>query len=219
MWSRLRGGTTALAAGALLGALSGCSVVPGFAPAVPRASTTPAPVPTAPIPVLTFAGPKPRTAAPALNTTGVAWPAILTSLTRYGQWLLANPDTALVSNVAQPGCAMSNLIAQQAAGLLGDRALLKPVPPVFGPVTGPSPASGSTAAALGNMVTLGVTASRPQEPVLSRTGGRQLAVFDALPRTDLRITLYRAADQKWRLCTVDSTVDWGAPDDPSLPLL
>jgi hypothetical protein len=210
------GGRTGLSVGingALLITLAGCAALPGFAAGpAPGASTAPAPVVTKPIPVLTIPTPRPRTAAPALKTTGVAWPAILASLAGYGQWLLANPDPALVGTVAEPGCGMSNLISRQAAGLLGGRAYLKPSPPVFSAVVGP-------AAAAGNSVTLAVTASRPVESVLSRTGAKPITVFDALPPTDLLITLYRGADTKWRFCTVDPRGDTGAAEDPSVPLL
>jgi hypothetical protein len=207
----VRTGLTAGICGALLAVLAGCSAMPGFA-AAPASSAAPAPVVTKPIPVLTIAAPKPRTAAPALKTTGVAWPAILASLAGYGQWVLANPDPALVAAAAEPGCAMSNLISQQAAGLLSDRAYLQPSPPVFGTVVGPS-------AAPGNSVTLAVTATRPVETVLSRTGAKPITVFGALPPTDLLITLYRGADTKWRFCTVEPRGDSGAPDDGSVPLL
>jgi hypothetical protein len=193
---------------ALLMTLTGCAVT---GTAGTTTAQTPAPVLTAPIPVLTVATPKPRTPAPALKNTGVRWPAILASLSGYGQWVLANPDPALVGAITEPGCAMANLLAQQASGLLGDHAYLKPVPPVFLSVTGPSPAAG-------NAVTLSVSASRPQEAVLSRTGNKPITAFAALPVTDLRITLYRGPKGGWRLCTVDATADSGWPDDPSLPL-
>jgi hypothetical protein len=207
-----RTGLTTGIGGALLVALAGCSALPGFAggPAAPASAS--APVVTKPIPVVTITTPKPRTAAPALKTTGVAWPGILASLAGYGQWVLANPDPALVAPVAEPGCAMSNLMSQQAAGLLGDRAYLKPSPPGFGTVVGPS-------AAVGNTVTLAVTATRPVETVLSRAGAKPITVFDALPPTDLLITLYRGADTKWRFCTVEPRGDSGAPGDASVPLL
>jgi hypothetical protein len=206
--------------GALLAALAGCSALPGFAatpapspaaPAAPAGSATPARV-------VTIATPKPRTAPPALTNAGVAWPAILASLSGYGQWLLANPDPALAGTVAAPGCAMANFISQQATSLLADNAYLKPVPAVFGTISGPSPAPGSTAAVLGSKVTLDVTASRPAETVVSRSG-KPITAFDPLPLTLLQITLYRGADNKWRFCTVDAMADAGTPDDPSVSLL
>lgn len=227
MLGRLRTSTAVAASGTLLAALAGCSALPGFA-ATPISSVAPAPIPTAPIPTVpiptapiparTIATPKPRTPAPALTTTGTAWPAILASLSGYGQWLLANPNPGLVGNVAEPGCAMSDLISRQAAGLLGDRAYLKPSPPMFATVSGPSPAPGSTAAVFGSQVTLDVTASRPPEPVVSRTG-KPFMVFAALPLTALQITLYRAADNRWRFCTVETMADSGATDDPSVALI
>jgi hypothetical protein len=211
--NRLRAGLS----GAVLLALTGCSALPGYV-AAPAPSASPAPTPTTSLQVRTVATPKPSSAAPALKTTGAAWPAILASLAGYGQWLLANPDPALVGNIAEPGCAMANLITQQAAALLDEHAYLKPSPPTFGTVTRPSPAPGSTAAVLGNEVLLNVTASRPQEAVVSRNG-KPITVFAAMPSTPLQITLFRAADSKWRLCMVDALSDSGAPDDPSVPLL
>jgi hypothetical protein len=216
MSGSLRAGLAAGVGGVLLAALAGCSALLG--PAATPATPVP-PAPSYTVPALTVATAKPRIAAPALKTTGVAWPAVLASLSGYGQWLLANPDPALVGNVAMPGCSMYNLIAQQATALLRDQAYLQPAAPVFGPVTGPSPAPGTTAAVLGNEVTLDVTATRPIEAVLSRAGAMQISSFDALPRTTLQITLFRPADNKWRFCTVNAEADTGAGNDPSVPLL
>lgn len=119
MRNRLRTGVPAGISGMVLATLAGCAVPPGSAA---TSATSPSPAPAAPIAVLTITTPKPRTPAPTLKTTGAAWPAILTSLAGYGGWLLANPDPALVGNIAAPGCAVSNLIAQQAAGLLAAHA-------------------------------------------------------------------------------------------------
>jgi hypothetical protein len=63
--------------------------------------------------VVTVAAPKPKTAAPALKTTGTAWPALLASLSGHGQRVLANPDPSKLADVAQPGCAMYNLLSRQ----------------------------------------------------------------------------------------------------------
>ena len=210
----------ALAGGALLAGATGCSMVSGrtAAPAVPASSTPTAAGSATPARVLTVATPRPRTPAPALRTTGTAWPAVLASLAGYGQWLLANPDPALTGGITAPGCAMADLLAEQTAGLLRDRAYVKPSAPVFTSIAGPSPAPGATAAVIGGEVVLDVTASRPAEPVVSRTG-RPITSFEALPATALQITLYRGADQRWRFCTVDAMDDAGAPDDPSVPLL
>jgi hypothetical protein len=201
--------------GALLAASAGCSALLGSA--APVTPPTSAAAPSFPVPVLTVATPRPRSAAPALKSTGTAWPSILASLAGYGQWLLANPDPSLVGNVATPGCATYNLISSQVTGLFRDQAQLKPSAPVFGPVTGPSPAAGATMAALGNEVTLDVTASRPAEAVISRNRGIQVSAFDALPQSALRITLYRGADQRWRFCTVDALP--GTAADGPVPLL
>ncbi|MFG1609795.1 hypothetical protein [Actinoplanes sp. NPDC049265] len=197
----------------VLGTGSGCATVAVTASPPPAASSVPAGSPV-PVQVRTVATPKPRTAAPGLATTGTAWPAVLSSLARYGQWILANPDPAQVGAVATPGCAFSGLLSQQADGLLRDNAYLVPSAPVFGPITGPT-AAGS---GLGTTVTLNVTASRPAEVVMSRSG-RQITAYDTLAVTPLQITLMQGADRKWRFCTVDAMSDAGAPDDPSVPLL
>jgi hypothetical protein len=216
MLGRLRKGAALGMTGTLLVATTGCSAIPGLAATPPAPSTSAAPAPTTPVRVLTIAVPKPRAAAPALKTTGTAWPAILASLSGYGQWVLANPDPALIGNVAEPGCAEANLLSQQAAALLRGRSYLQPSAPVFATVSGPT---GSAVATLGNMATLDVTASRPPEPVLSRTGKKPVGGFGALPLTALRITLFRAADKKWRLCTVDPMPGAAVPGDPPVSLL
>lgn len=200
---------------------SGCAVLTGST-ATPAASAGPAVMPSgsaAPLPVLVASTPPPRSPAPALKQTGTAWPAILASLSGYGQWLLANPDPALARTVAEPGCAMYNLVYGQANSLLRDKTYLQPAAPTFGTVVGPSPAPGATAGALGGKVVLDVTASRPAEPVLSRTGAVRISTFDQLPPTALQITLLRGSDGRWRFCTVEAQADSGAADDPSVPLL
>jgi hypothetical protein len=210
-------------AGGILSALTGCSVLGGSS-AAPSVSSTPAPSSSVswgpPAKVITAVTPKPRTAAPSLKTTGTAWPAILASLTRYGQWLLANPDPALVGAIAVPGCAMFNTVYEQADSLLRDKAYLKPSAAVFGVVTGPSLAPGTGVSALNGHVVLDVTVQRPAEAVVSRSGAKQIGSYDALPAsTALQITLQQGADTKWRFCTVNALDDTGASDDPSVPLL
>jgi hypothetical protein len=193
------------AGAAVLAALAGCSV--GTNPA-PSRSTAPAPSASVnAVPIAT-----PRTAAPALKTTGTAWPAILASLARYGQWILANPDPSQVAKIATAGCSMYGLISQQTTALFEEQAYLKPSPLVFSLVVGPSLVPG-------NEATLSVTASRPAETVVSRLKGTPIASFDVLPQTDLRITLFRGSDNKWRFCTVNAVSDTGDAEDPSIPLL
>ncbi|MFI7597443.1 hypothetical protein [Actinoplanes sp. NPDC049681] len=214
-------GTSVVTAVGITLAASGCAVVTGSA-AGPSASAVPAVVPSgsaAPLPVLVASTPPPRSPAPALKQTGTAWPAILASLTGYGQWALANPNPALARTIAEPGCAMYNLVYDQANGLLRDKTYLQPAAATFGTVVGPSPAPGSPAGALGNKVVLAVTVSRPAEPVLSRSGAVRIGAFDQLPPTALQITLLKGADGRWRFCTVDAESDSGADDDPSVPLL
>jgi hypothetical protein len=218
MRSRLRAGVAAGVGGMLLAGLAGCSALLGAA-ATPAVSASAAPAPSYTVSVVNVATPKPRTAAPTLTTTGSAWPAILASLSAYGQWVLANPDPALVGNVATPGCSMYDLTSQQTTALLEEQAYLKPSAPVFSLVTGPSPTAGSTTAVLGNQVTLSVTASHSAEPVVSRKKSIQIAEFGALAPTRLLITLFRGTDNKWRFCTVTASADTGAADDPTIPLL
>ncbi|AGL16181.1 hypothetical protein [Actinoplanes sp. N902-109] len=215
-------GSATVLAGAVSGALTGCSVLTGSS-VTPAGSVTPVPSASVswapPAKVITAVTPKPRTAAPPLTITGTAWPAILASLTAYGQWLLADPNPALVGNVAAPGCATANTIVELADSLLRDKAYLKPSPVVFGPVTGPSLAPGTTLAALDGEAVLDVTVQRPAEPVMSRSGAVQIGSYDPLPAgTALQITLRQGSDAKWRFCTIDALDDSGAPDDPSVPL-
>jgi hypothetical protein len=202
----------ALGAGALLlSALTGCSALLGSAAAVP--STSAAPPPSYKVTNLTVATPKPKTGAPALKTTGTAWPAILASLSGYGQWVLANPDPSKIADVAEPGCAMYDLLSQQTTALFEEKAYLKPSAPVFTQVVFPSPAPA------GNEITLDVTATRAAEPVLSQSKAAPISTFQPLPATALQITLFQGSDKKWRFCTVDAWSDTGAADDPSVPLL
>ncbi|MGX6607317.1 hypothetical protein ACWKSP_35100 [Micromonosporaceae bacterium Da 78-11] len=198
--------------GVALMLVSGCAA----SSATVSAATTTAPGPqvsAAPAKVVTIATPKPATAAPGVKNTGASWPAILASLSAYGQWSLANPDPANIPTIAVPGCSMANLLAEQTAGLLGSRTLVQPSPVVFSTVIGPSPAS----AAISEVV-LTVTGSRPAEPVLDRKG-KQVNTFEALPPTNLEITLNRGSDQKWRFCSVESITDVTAPEDSSVALL
>jgi hypothetical protein len=201
----------------LIGALTGCSTLLGASAAVPSASA--APQPSYSVNALTVATPKPTTAAPALKTTGTAWPAILASLSGYGQWVLANPDPSKITNVADPGCAMYDLLLQQATALFEEQAYLKPSAPIFSLVTGPSPAAGSTIAVLGNQVSLDVTATRAAEPVLSRSTATPISTFQPLAATTLEITLDQGADKRWRFCRVNTWSDTGEDEDPSVPLL
>jgi hypothetical protein len=201
----------------LLTALTGCVVLAETPTTVTaEAADTTAVAPADPVKRVTIEIPKPRSAAPALKTTGTTWTTILASLAGYGQWILANPDPAKVGDIATPGCATGNQLSRQVTGLLGSKAYLKPAPPVFGAVTGPIPTDGATDAVLGNRVILTVIASRPSEPVISRTG-QQMSTVAPLPQTRLKIALDRGADNRWRFCTIT------APDAPNasspVPLL
>ena len=206
---------------AAVAALSGCAATTG---ATTSAGTTPtataaaaapgssAGVSPSPMRVITVSVPKATSAAPALRTTGTAWMPILTSLSAYGQWLLANPDPALVGTVATPSCAVANLLSDQIDGLLGSRAYVKTAPATITSVLGPSPATGS-------QVVLQVIAARPAEPVVSRANGKTISTFDAYPQSTLQVTLDLGADKHWRFCSVESSTDAGATDDPSVPLI
>jgi len=198
--------------GAVLLLASGCATASATTSSGTATTTGPR-ISASPARVITIATPKAQTAPPALKNTGTSWPAILASLSAYGQWLLANPDPAKVAMIAVPGCGMANLLSEQTDGLLGSRARVQPGLVVFTAVTGPSPVAVRT-----NTVILDVTASRPGEPVLDRRG-KQINTFGPLPQTSLQITLNRGSDLRWRFCTVESTADAGAPDDPSVALL
>jgi len=196
---------------AAVAALSGCAAPTG----APTAAATPAPsvsVSPSPMRVITISIPRAASAAPALRNTGTSWLPILTSLSAYGQWLLANPDPALVGTVATPGCAVANLLSDQIDGLLGSRAHVRTAPATITSVVGPSPATGSR-------VVLQVIASRPAEPVLSRANVKTISTFGAYPQSALQVTLDLGADKHWRFCSIESTTDAGAADDPSVPLI
>ncbi|UQU62460.1 hypothetical protein COUCH_25925 [Couchioplanes caeruleus] len=211
------GATVGVLACALQVSLSGCAATATTAgtAAPPARSVSPAPA----LPVIVAVTPKPRTPAPSVSNTGTAWPAMLASLSGYGQWLLANPDPAKVGTIAAPGCAVYDLISEQADGLLRDKAYVRPAKVTFGTVVGPSPAAGTPVSALGGHVTLDVTVSRPAEAVLSRTGARPITSFPPLATTGLQITLVQGSDGRWRLCTADAQDDTAAADDPSVPFL
>jgi hypothetical protein len=195
-------GTVALAA------LTGCAVL-GATPATPAA----VPGSPKPLPVLSgIATPKPKTAAPGLKTTGSAWLPILTSLSGYGQWLLANPDPALTPNIAAPGCPVGDLIGPQLAALLGENAYVRTSPVAITVVVGPSPA-------VGTQVALTATASRAAEPVLSRAKNTVITTYAPVPPTNLVVTLDKGTDGRWRLCTINPQGDSGDATDPSVPLL
>jgi hypothetical protein len=206
---------TAAVSGALaLSTLTGCAAL-GLGPTPSTSARVPSAASGSPKPLPVLAGiatPKPKTAAPGLATTGSAWLPILTALSGYGQWLLANPNPALAGDIAAPGCAMSDLIGTQLAALLAENAYVKTSPVSITTVMGPSPA-------LGTSVSLTATASRAAEPVLSRTKGTVITTYAPVPPTNLLITLNKGADGKWRLCTVNPQDDSGEPADPSVPLL
>jgi hypothetical protein len=193
-----------ITATAVVLALSGCSATPAPTAAAPT------PSPAGPVKNIVLTVPKPRTAAPALATTGSAWLTILTSLSAYGQWLLANPDPSLAGNVTTPGCAVAGRLNAQLTSLINDKAYVVTAPPAFVSVTGPTPAPTGEAV-------LYVTASRPAEQVVSRTNPKvTITAWDALPQSSLEVTLDQGADGKWRYCTIERVPDEA---DPAIPLL
>ncbi|MCU7730226.1 hypothetical protein ODJ79_41470 [Actinoplanes sp. KI2] len=207
---------------AAVAALSGCAATVGTTTGT-MAVAKPAPsvkVSPSPMRVITIAIPKATSAPPTLRNTGTSWTPILTSLSAYGQWLLANPNPALVGTVATPGCAAANLLSDQIAGLLGSRTYVKTAPATITSVLGPSPAPASSLPlGTGSQVVLQVIASRPAEPVVSRANGKTISTFGAYPQSALEVTLNLGADKHWRLCSVEDTADAGATDDPSVPLI
>jgi len=199
---------------ALTAALSGCSALTGGA-AITAAPTPSAPSASAkprPMRVVTIATPKPKTAAPGLANTGSSWMPIVKSLSAYSQWLLGNPDPALVGNVATPGCGMANLLTQQINGLLNSKAYVQTTPATITQVVGPSPATTST-------VILTVVAGRAAEPVVSRTAQKTITTFAPYAPEALHVTLNKGADNRWRFCDVQPISDMTSPDDPSVPLV
>jgi hypothetical protein len=185
-----------LTVAALVG-LSGCAV----AAAGGTATTAPAPSSSLPpVQVRTVVVAKPRTPPPALATSGTAWPTVLASLTTYGQWLLANPDPALVGNVAAPGCAVAQLLTSQVQSLVAGNATVVTAPTSFTAITGPTAATGQ--------VVLMVTAGRPAEPVVSRAkSGVTIGSYTAVPPASFEVTLNQGADGKWRYCTIENQPD------------
>jgi hypothetical protein len=186
----------------VLAGLGGCAVA-GSTTGSTAPTTAPATAASAaPAKVLTLAIPQPRTAAPALATTGTAWPKVLASLSAYGQWLLANPDLALVGNVTTPGCAVAELLSAQVQGLITENAYVVTTPPTFTAVTGPTPAPTT------GQAVLMVTAGRAAEPVVSRAKKTvTIASYDAVPPASFEVTLDRGADGKWRYCTIENQPD------------
>jgi hypothetical protein len=210
---RRRFAPAAVSAAVVLSSLTGCTALGVGGGPGPSATTSAVPFSSKPVPLLSgVATPKPKTSAPALQTTGSAWVPILTSLSGYGQWLIAHPDPALIGNIAAPGCAMSDVLGLQLSALLDENAYVKTSPVAITNVVGPSPAIGSP-------VLVTATASRAAEPVLSRAKGTVITTYDAVPPTKLVITLDKGADSRWRLCTVQSLYDSGDSSDPSVPLL
>jgi hypothetical protein len=193
---------------AVVATLSGCSALTGGGASATATAATPtvskSPSPMRVIPVVT---PKARTGAPGLGTTGNSWLPIMKSLTGYGQWLLGNPDPALVGNVATPGCGMANLLGQQVDGLLISSTYVRTTAPVITQVVGPSPATAGT-------VGLTVVASRVAEPVLSqKKPGVTVTTIAPYAPTTFTVTLDKGADGRWRMCDVT------APDESDATLL
>lgn len=180
--------TTVLAAAVLATAvLSGCATTVQTAAvtvAAPGPATTGRPIPAAP-----------KRPAPALANTGTNWPVIVASITAYGQWLLANPNPALVATIAVPGCGAFNALTAETQSLVEQNAYVKTSPPVFTSVTGLATTSN---------VSVDIQVARAAEPVVGRktTATRVLASLPQLPSTAMQLTLIRGADTRWRLCTL-----------------
>ena len=187
-----------LAAVAVLGTacLSGCATVataatPATGTARPGPTTTGSATPA-----------KPTSAAPALATTGTAWPKIVTSITAYGQWLLANPNPALVSTIAVAGCGAHHDLTAELQSLVDQGAYVRTSPDVVTSVAGLTTVSSNNA-------TVDITVSRPAETVLDRktTKIHEISTLPQLPPTGLHLTLIRGTDSHWRLCDISATLD------------
>jgi hypothetical protein len=189
---------------AALTGLAGCAATTANA-ATPAASVSPGPVTTG-----TPAPAAPTSAAPALKNTGTAWPTVLGSMIAYGQWLLANPNPALATTIAEPGCAAANDLTAELQSLVDQNAYVRPIAPVLTLVIGPSPSGTST---VGSQTTVQITATRASEPILGRktkSTTRVLSNRAQLPTTSLSVTLLLGTDKHWRFCTI--TDPNGDPD-------
>ena len=179
--------------------LSGCATAAGSTAATaPGSVASPGPVTRG------KATPAPPTsAAPAVANTGTGWPAIVTSLTGYGQWLLANPNPALVGTIASPGCGTYNNLAAELQSLVDQGAYVKTTAPVFISLTGLS----TTAS---NRATVDIQVSRAAEPLLDRKNAKTTLVLSTLPQlppTAMQVMLIRGADNRWRFCDIIAQLD------------
>jgi len=138
---------------------------------------------------------RPTSAMPAVASTGTNLLTVIPSITGYAQWLLANPDPALVPAIAVPGCGSFNALVAEARSLVGQGAYVKTAKPVFTSIR---------SVATGSRATVEVQVSRAAEPVLDRraTKTRVLSTLPRLSSTAMRITLIRGADTRWRLCDI-----------------
>ncbi|GAA2683998.1 hypothetical protein [Actinoplanes palleronii] len=192
-------------------ALAGCATLTS-------ATTTTSPTSTAtPGPASTFVQtPVAATvAAPGLSLTGTNLPVIVASLIKYGQWLITNPDPALVTTIAEPGCAAANQLIAETQSLIDQGAYVTTTAPTVTAVRWPSPAPSASAASFGDQATLDLQVSRPAEAVTMRSSGKQTQVLSYLPElrsTTVRISLFRAADKKWRFCEVSTPLDGSRAD-------
>ncbi|GIF14442.1 hypothetical protein [Actinoplanes teichomyceticus] len=156
--------------------------------------------------------------APSLANTGTNLPVVVGSLIKYGQWLIANPDPALVVNVAAPGCAAANQLIAETRSLVNQGAYVTTSTPVVTGLRWPSPSPSATSAPFGDQVSLDIQVSRPAEAVTPRKTGAKTQVLAYLPElkaTTVRISLIRGTDKRWRFCEVSTPLDGSLGDSIS----
>lgn len=200
-------------------ALTACAVPTQTTTSTPTAVT---PASAGPVIMAVTTPPRPTSKAPALATTSTTWPTVLTSLITYGQWLLANPNPALVPQIATPGCPANDQLSRELQSLIDDNSYVQPHPPMITRIWGPAPipSTATTAATpLGGQVTVGIQATRTAEPVIARnstTRSLRSSTIAELPPTEFTITLNRGADNKWRFCGITANAHPDAGTTPHL---
>jgi hypothetical protein len=193
-------------------ALAGCST---FLSSPDPAATSAAPLQAAPTSTFVQTPAVPNTSAPGLSNTGSNLPAVVTSLIKYGQWLIANPDPAKVTTIAAPGCSAANQLTAETQSLINQGAYVTTSAPTITAMQWPSPSPSATAAALGDRTGLDIQVSRAAEAVTPRKKGKQTQVLAYLPElkgTMVRISLVRGTDKKWRFCDVSTPLDGSRAD-------
>ncbi|GAA4587400.1 hypothetical protein BJY16_008228 [Actinoplanes octamycinicus] len=191
-------------------ALTGCAA---FASSPTTTATPEATLQAAPTSTFLQTPAVPNTSAPNLATTGANLPAVVASLIKYGQWLIANPDPSKAVMIAAPGCSAATQLIAETQSLIDQNAYVTTSTPTVTAVRWPSPSP--SAIPLGDRTSLDIQVSRPAEAVTPRKTGDQTQILAYLPElksTTVRITLVRSADKKWRFCDVTTPLDGSRAD-------